>query len=154
MYIYCRFNWGLSVKKKSERVMKLLEDRSYLKEERARTRKLTVGIKGFGSFGQSQRPVDERSNDIDSDRLFGSTSLLFGGGGGRRHYNTAEERNLLAPDEFTNLFVTNNITQNDDLKGWPHTYTSKGNGNGYVIEEDHPFWDKEHHASVSLLSSV
>ncbi|KAL8463151.1 hypothetical protein ACS0TY_033974 [Phlomoides rotata] len=145
------FNWGLSVKKKSERVMKLLEDGSYLKEERARARKLTVGIKGFGSF--SQRPAaDERSNNIDSERILGSTSLLFGGGVRRRHYNTAEERNLLASEGFTKLLETNNITQNEDLKGWPHTYMH--NSNGYVMEEDHPFWDNEHHTRVSLLSSV
>ncbi|KAL2541723.1 ENTH/VHS family protein [Abeliophyllum distichum] len=46
------FNWGLSVQKKSERILNLLEDRPYLKEERAKARKLTFGIKGFGSFGK------------------------------------------------------------------------------------------------------
>ncbi|XP_016494952.2 ENTH domain-containing protein C794.11c-like [Nicotiana tabacum] len=55
------FNWGLSVRNMSERIIKLLEDRSYLKEERDRTRKVTVGIKGFGSF--CKRPtISERCN--------------------------------------------------------------------------------------------
>ncbi|XP_055814736.1 uncharacterized protein LOC129884464 [Solanum dulcamara] len=49
------FNWGSSVSNMSERVIKLLEDRSLLKEERQRARKVTVGIKGFGSF--CNRPV-------------------------------------------------------------------------------------------------
>ncbi|KAI3470710.1 hypothetical protein Pfo_027373 [Paulownia fortunei] len=138
------FNWGLSVKKKSERIMELLEDRSYLKEERARARKLTVGIKGFGSF--SQRPVDGSSNDANSERILRSNSLFFGG----HHHHAAVESKLLASDEYTKLLVTNKIAEDDDLKGWSHTYSS----HEYVMEEDHPFWDKEHQTRVSLLSSV
>ncbi|ERN07836.1 hypothetical protein AMTRI_Chr08g204180 [Amborella trichopoda] len=44
------FNWGLTVRKKSERVLNLLTERNLLKEERQRARKLTRGIQGFGSF--------------------------------------------------------------------------------------------------------
>lgn len=50
IFYYCRFNWGLAVRKKSERVSKLLEKGSLLKEERDRARKLTREIQGFGSF--------------------------------------------------------------------------------------------------------
>lgn len=46
------FNWGLAVRKKSERVLKFLEKGPLLKEERERARKLTRGIQGFGSFCQ------------------------------------------------------------------------------------------------------
>lgn len=46
------FNWGLAVRKKSDRILKLLEKGSLLKEERDRARKLTRGIQGFGSFCQ------------------------------------------------------------------------------------------------------
>ncbi|CAK9143026.1 unnamed protein product [Ilex paraguariensis] len=46
------FNWGLNVRKKSERILKLLEKGTLLKEERNRARKLTRGIEGFGSFCQ------------------------------------------------------------------------------------------------------
>ncbi|XP_007016428.2 PREDICTED: epsin-3 [Theobroma cacao] len=46
------FNWGLAVRKKSERILKLLEKGPVLKEERNRARKLTRGIQGFGSFCQ------------------------------------------------------------------------------------------------------
>lgn len=46
------FNWGLNVRKKSEKVLKLLNERSLLKEERERARKLSRGIQGFGSFCQ------------------------------------------------------------------------------------------------------
>ncbi|KAI6686802.1 hypothetical protein NL676_032715 [Syzygium grande] len=46
------FNWGLAVRKKSERILKLLEKGTLLTEERERARKLTRGIQGFGSFCQ------------------------------------------------------------------------------------------------------
>ncbi|KAK9279285.1 hypothetical protein L1049_012964 [Liquidambar formosana] len=46
------FNWGLTVRKKSERILKLLEKGPLLKEERDRARKLTREIQGFGSFSQ------------------------------------------------------------------------------------------------------
>ncbi|XP_062015005.1 uncharacterized protein LOC133731639 [Rosa rugosa] len=46
------FNWGLAVRKKSLRILKLLHQGNFLKEERDRARKLTRGIQGFGSFCQ------------------------------------------------------------------------------------------------------
>lgn len=137
--IICRFNWGLSVKNKSERVVNLLQDRSYLKEERARARKLTVGIKGFGSFNHT--PADESSDD-DADRhpVFRSKSLFSGGHHHHHHRDAAVKANLLGSDEYTKLLV---IAENDNMKGCSHP-----------MEEDHPFWDKEHQTRVSLLSSV
>ncbi|KAJ0975095.1 hypothetical protein J5N97_017060 [Dioscorea zingiberensis] len=45
-----RFNWGLTVRKKSERVLKLLEKGPLLKKGRDRAQKVTHGIQGFGSF--------------------------------------------------------------------------------------------------------
>ncbi|KZV58355.1 ENTH/VHS family protein isoform 1 [Dorcoceras hygrometricum] len=56
------FDWGSCVKEKSDRIMRLLEDRSYLAEERAKARKLSMGIKGFGSFN-----TDVKSSKDDSD---------------------------------------------------------------------------------------
>ncbi|KAF0919401.1 hypothetical protein E2562_029347 [Oryza meyeriana var. granulata] len=47
------FNWGMTVKSKSERVLKLLERGPYLEEERERARKIAREIKGFGSFNLS-----------------------------------------------------------------------------------------------------
>ncbi|CAK9188286.1 unnamed protein product [Ilex paraguariensis] len=46
------FNWGMNVRKKSERLLKLLEKGPEWKEERNRSRKITRGIQGFGSFCQ------------------------------------------------------------------------------------------------------
>lgn len=56
LFFACRFNWGLSVRKKSERILKLLEERTLLKEERNRARRLSRGIQGFGSFCQRSTP--------------------------------------------------------------------------------------------------
>ncbi|KAK6646055.1 hypothetical protein PHAVU_L005243 [Phaseolus vulgaris] len=46
------FNWGLTVREKSERILKLLEEGTLLKEERNRARRLSRGIQGFGSVSQ------------------------------------------------------------------------------------------------------
>ncbi|XP_075485426.1 ENTH domain-containing protein C794.11c-like [Primulina tabacum] len=66
------FDWGLSVKDKSERITSLLQDKSYLTEERAKARKLSVGIKGFGSFNISSTKHfstsdNRRQKDIEFD---------------------------------------------------------------------------------------
>ncbi|KAJ1406888.1 hypothetical protein SESBI_24700 [Sesbania bispinosa] len=50
------FNWGLTVRKKSERILKLLEEGTVLKEERDRARRLSRGIQGFGSFCHRSTP--------------------------------------------------------------------------------------------------
>lgn len=52
MIFISRFNWGFAVRKKSERILKLLQKGPLLKEERDRARKLSRGIQGFGSFCQ------------------------------------------------------------------------------------------------------
>lgn len=44
------FNWGVTVKGKSERVLRLLERGPFLEEERERARKVARQINGFGSF--------------------------------------------------------------------------------------------------------
>ncbi|KAL2558225.1 ENTH/VHS family protein [Forsythia ovata] len=120
------FNWGLSVQKKSERILNLLEDGSYLKEEREKARKLTFGIKGFGSFGKW--PAEASLKEVTFENYLRSNSLFNG------HY--AEE---LASNERTNLLAMEKAAKTT-LE--------------YVVEEDHPFWEKEHQTRVSLLSSV
>ncbi|RZC93812.1 hypothetical protein C5167_029448 [Papaver somniferum] len=58
------FNWGLTMKNKSERMLKLLEKGPLLKEERNRARKVTRGIKGFGSFTQKTSMTDENRASV------------------------------------------------------------------------------------------
>ncbi|KAL3521095.1 hypothetical protein ACH5RR_019244 [Cinchona calisaya] len=73
--LHKRFNWGSSVQKKAGRVLKLIEDGSFLKEERERERerKLTLGTKGFGSFCRRQTSTDESLKIASTeDALLGS----------------------------------------------------------------------------------
>lgn len=72
MLLVCRFNWGLSVRKKSEKIMKLLNDSTFVKEERNKARKLTKEIKGFGSFNHmssssAQRILRETITSFESE---------------------------------------------------------------------------------------
>ncbi|XP_020223453.1 uncharacterized protein LOC109805691 isoform X1 [Cajanus cajan] len=66
------FNWGLTVRKKSERILKLLEEGTLLREERNRARRLSRGIQGFGSFSQrsthAQGVLREKSLPTTFDR--------------------------------------------------------------------------------------
>lgn len=133
----CRFDWGLSVKNKSERVVNLLQDRSYLKEERARARKVMVGIKGFGSFNHDESPSGD---EVRQHTIFRSKSLFLGS----HHHHHGQDHDAAVR---ANLLGSND---NSNIKGCSHSYTT----NEYAMEEDHPFWDKEHQTRASLLSSV
>lgn len=66
------FNWGLAVGKKSEQILKLLEEGTLLKKERNHARRLSRGIQGFGSFGQhstqAQGVLQEKSLPTTFDR--------------------------------------------------------------------------------------
>lgn len=72
------FNWGLTVKSKSERVLRLLERGPFLEEERERARKVAREIKGFGSFnlrsstagGGAAPELYARSNSQYESRLW------------------------------------------------------------------------------------
>lgn len=59
-----RFNWGLAVRKKSEKVLKLLEKGELLKEERKRARELSRGIQGFGSYNHKSSVHYLSDNEI------------------------------------------------------------------------------------------
>ncbi|CAM8970089.1 unnamed protein product [Rhodiola kirilowii] len=69
------FNWGLAVRKKSERVLSLLENRPLLKQERDRYRKITRGIQGFGSFGE-RTPDHSILKQSSSFGAFGMSDYL------------------------------------------------------------------------------
>ncbi|TQE03242.1 hypothetical protein C1H46_011143 [Malus baccata] len=69
------FNWGLALRKKSGRILKLLEKGPLLKEERDRARKLTRGIQGFGSF--CQRSSGSSAQGILGVQTYGGLILNF-----------------------------------------------------------------------------
>ncbi|KAJ6830809.1 clathrin interactor EPSIN 1-like [Iris pallida] len=61
------FNWGLTVRKKSERILKLLEKGALLKEERSHARKTSRGIQGFGSINYRFSSHDDNNNSGGTD---------------------------------------------------------------------------------------
>ncbi|XP_076931615.1 ENTH domain-containing protein C794.11c-like [Bidens hawaiensis] len=63
------FNWGLNIRMKSERILKFLNDLSLLKEERARARKLSRGIQGFGSFTQRNSSENGVNQQLSLEKL-------------------------------------------------------------------------------------
>lgn len=71
------FNWGLTVRKKAERILKLLEKGPLLKEERDRARKLTRGIQGFGSFSHRPSSAESVLRESPSFTTFGRSNSQF-----------------------------------------------------------------------------
>ncbi|WVZ68229.1 hypothetical protein U9M48_017192 [Paspalum notatum var. saurae] len=74
------FNWGLTVKTKSERVLKLLERGPFLEEERDRARKIAREIKGFGSFNlssASRAVAQPPDGDEDGGRGYGRSNSQY-----------------------------------------------------------------------------
>jgi len=69
------FNWGLTVKSKSERVLKLLERGPFLEEERERARKVAREIKGFGSFNLKSGSSSSRAQLWGED---GAAPQMYG----------------------------------------------------------------------------
>ncbi|XP_040992230.1 epsin-3-like [Juglans microcarpa x Juglans regia] len=71
------FDWGLAVRKKSERILKLVEKGPLLKEERDRARNVTRGIQGFGSFSQQSSPAKGMLTESSSVTTFGRSNSQF-----------------------------------------------------------------------------
>uniref|UniRef100_A0A1D1ZD59 ENTH domain-containing protein C794.11c n=1 Tax=Anthurium amnicola TaxID=1678845 RepID=A0A1D1ZD59_9ARAE len=71
------FNWGLAVRKKSERVLKLLERGPVLQEERDRARKLTRGIEGFGSFVHRSSAPAKGGGAPPASNLYGRSNSHY-----------------------------------------------------------------------------
>ncbi|GMH12755.1 hypothetical protein Nepgr_014596 [Nepenthes gracilis] len=171
------FNWGLAVRRKSERILNLLEKGPLLKEERIRARNLTRGIEGFGSFserissnqeipsgfGRSHSQFNEHGNqeddslaredlDGDSAKQMAVNSLQTPG---KEPENSQITRRRLEE----NRAPTSDTTKGD-LHLWNATeegesflVSGRGEGNmGLLGEEDHPFYNNEKQSSVSLLA--
>ncbi|KAK7295732.1 hypothetical protein RJT34_18644 [Clitoria ternatea] len=142
------FNWGLSVRKLSERILKLLRNKDFLKEERSKARHVSSGIKGFGSFSQRSSGVDERLSDLPS-KMYGRCNSYYD------NHHQYEEYG------FTSIAKKLNNIAADGYKGEQKVYEDvdsrllkqENNSNsGEDIEEYHPFIDQEKLTTASLLS--
>ncbi|RZS20957.1 hypothetical protein BHM03_00053541 [Ensete ventricosum] len=153
-----RFNWGLQVKNKAERVLKLLEKGPLLKEERARARKISRVIQGFGSFNLS-RPSSHAT------------------GGSNSHYedyNTPREENPIrdvgkeSSNSDTGIRAQRRKTETtyrammEESKSIGATdgllvtesklFSSREEGRKVeTLREDHPFSSNSDHETIGLL---
>ncbi|OMO67753.1 hypothetical protein CCACVL1_20336 [Corchorus capsularis] len=106
------FNWGLTVRKKSERILKLLEKGPVLKEERDRARKLTRGIQGFGSFCQRSSSSQGILQESSSHATYGRSNSDF-----NDHEN--DENQLPPANEFSSIQKFERLQQNNEnFKSW------------------------------------
>lgn len=171
------FNWGLAVRKKSERTLKLLEKGPFLKEERENARKLKREIQGFGSFSASGRSTKE-----STITAFGRSHSQFNEHGNEENFrdsNGSDQPPLISlGDQDVNpekskimkgISKENMAPRNDIIKGDFHTWDNddiedgntllcgqtryKMNGGVLLEEKHHPFSSTEKHSKESLLAS-
>lgn len=173
------FNWGLNVRKKSERILKLLEDGQLLKEERNKSRKISRGIEGFGSFnirtnsgegileesalikpyGRSNSQFNHHGNEDDENSSFNTQS---------NWKNSELQDSEKVDDEYLVSgiiscisFKENMAPPSEEMHKWDFKGESKALLDeqkaeprmGFTSEEDHPFRETDRLTSVSLLSS-
>ncbi|KAJ6408914.1 hypothetical protein OIU84_008587 [Salix udensis] len=175
------FNWGLAVRKKSERILNLLEEGPLLKEERARARRVTRGIQGFGSFCHSSSSargiLQESSNGTfargNSQNDFWENQFLstkeensiqtFQKSGNDADYgvnlDSCDSVNNCQLLEKSGTHLKENLAPTKEMVHlWNDTWDANPLLAGRrdeprIIEEDHPFSDAENQTTASLLSA-
>ncbi|XP_072997475.1 epsin-3 [Typha latifolia] len=150
------FDWGSTVRKKSERVLMLLEKGPLLKEERNRARKISLGIQGFGSFSLNWSSNNRDRIDLDSDCYARSNSNCedYSGQGEAILYDQKENLNSnvqtnksLAIQEDRSIFPSNGVSIEASKALLPHEEGKKIE----LHKVDHPFKKFEHHNRETLL---
>lgn len=139
------FNWGSSVRKLSERILELLENEQFLKEERSSARKLTREIQGFGSFSQRSSSAEESLKALGFRTRLRCNSIY------------SQEHNQEKDDEF--MDSKGKLLHEERIQIHENTsHPALGNQENISREEytaeDHPFCDNHHHTTVSLLSDA
>ncbi|XP_050215215.1 uncharacterized protein LOC126666253 [Mercurialis annua] len=156
------FNWGLTVRKKSERIEMLLEKEILLKEERDRARKLTRGIQGFGSFCQRSSSTQGILQDLSHGTIPRSNSKYNEHDSQENQFAFSNQENAIQKDENvkkSSEYATSEVskrrpnldTDDDDFSDdWMHEKpeTSFKENNPLldarrdepkIVEEEHPF---------------
>ncbi|XP_024927494.3 epsin-3 isoform X1 [Ziziphus jujuba] len=148
------FNWGFCVKKLSERVLKLLEDELFRKQERAKAHNLTRGIQGFGSFNQRSSSNSKESLEFFASKTYGRCNSHY-----NEHGDQNQKTKFLASNGF--FFVDEDgigKKRHIDLESRkPEKYSDSNwlSEEDEYSTEDHPFCTKNKHPLTdSLLSSV
>lgn len=133
----CRFNWGLNVRKKADRILKLLEEGPLLKEERDRARKLSRGIQGFGSF--CQRSASSSSSSKSYSRC--NSDFIS-------HENQDNHTSETGSQDKEELHLWNFKGESNPLVDCSKEESRHGI---FREEDDHPFSLTDKHASEGIL---
>lgn len=163
------FNWGLAVRKKSDRILQLLHNRTLFKEERDRARTVTKGIEGFGSFHvrttDSEHTVLQESSSL---KAFDKCNSQFNEHGNQEHsfptlnnrYSTGLKKGRLQPTEDENENVDCN-EEMESLISWdkfseagndsPRTSFKENMAPKREILEDFDDWDSTDTEESDLL---
>eukprot|EP00256_Glycine_max_P027346 XP_003552701.2 clathrin interactor 1 [Glycine max] len=141
------FNWGLRVRKLSERILKLLRNKDFFTEERARARNLSHAIKGFGSFNQRSSAIDERLSDLPS-KIYGRCNSYYDNRQYEKYDFTSLGKKLSTANGNEREQQIHEDNDNSKLLKQENDPNS-----GEVTEEYHPFIDdREKRTTASLLS--
>ncbi|KAG8371435.1 hypothetical protein BUALT_Bualt13G0087300 [Buddleja alternifolia] len=166
------FNWGLNVRKKSERILMLIEKKPLLKEERDKARKISRGIEGFSSFclrtssGQeSSRRAFDRCNSQFNDSTNHEDFFIDPNENGI--IKTKTEKALLHTNPKMEESSSENFTsaridsQRVLVNGESWNFTVDSNPllkdvsrTNMPVEDDHPFDNADHLTAMSLLSTA
>ncbi|CAA7036731.1 unnamed protein product [Microthlaspi erraticum] len=150
------FNWGLSVRKKSDKVLKLLEKGELLKEERKRARELSRGIQGFGSFNHKSSSHCTSENEVlQESQVYRKCNSNF------TKYNEDEQEinPMVSPTEAIpqpgTSMKENMVPEGDEKTEINPLLGSNNKKEGQDLaeeDENHPFTDDDSkHTNVSLL---
>ncbi|XP_050210643.1 epsin-3-like [Mercurialis annua] len=118
------FTWGTSVRNLSTRIIKLLEDDQFLKEEREKSRKTTREIQGFGSFSYDSSSNDGSFNDLAYKSLIARHNSNYSNDQPNQEYE------FLAWDDNENFTAEENAMQ------------------------DHPFGYSDYDTKETLVSAI
>lgn len=155
-----RFNWGLQVKNKAERVLKLLEKGPLLKEERARARKISRGIQGFGSFnlswpsshGTGAASCDyARSNSHYEDYTGREKNPILDVGKERSNSDTGTRAQIKKKTRATYWATKEESKSIDDLAEESKLSSCEEGRKVETLKEDHPFSNSDHETTSLLL---
>lgn len=147
-FVWCRFNWGLNVRTKSKRILKFLNELSLLKEERARARKLSRGIEGFGSFNHRVSLENGVFQQSFNDKYKRSNSQFI------EHQNLEENQILpvIQDGKFESRNPIKKITENADSNIGSSDNVTIGNlGSQWSLKEN--MVPKEDRVLVPIVES-
>ncbi|KAK6137984.1 hypothetical protein DH2020_028265 [Rehmannia glutinosa] len=159
------FNWGLNVRKKCERILKLLEKGPLLKQERDKARKISRGIQGFGSFSirtsseqqESCVKAFDRSNSQFNDHITNQEDFFSAPDENSITKTEKESTEDLGPKERVIVREINEGSLKCAGESKPLLDEQKDESRINMSTQDddhHPFDDADHVTALSLLSTA